>query len=107
QLGTVGLESDTAVSAAQDEIAQRTGWAVETMARHTPWQSRCLVQALSAWWMLSRRGVRGTVYFGVAAAETGAAFNAHAWLRCGSRIVTGGPNHESFRVLSYFSKGRS
>jgi hypothetical protein len=107
RLGTLGLESSAIVSPSYEEIAQQIGWAITTMARYVPWESKCLAQAISAWWMLNRRGVIGTVYFGVAPPDSGKQFNAHAWLRCGSCIVTGGPIHEKFHVLSYFTKGTS
>ena len=102
-LGRKGAESSTAVPSVHDETARTVGWAVETMARHVPWESRCLVQALAAWWMLGRRGVPGTVYFGMAH-NPEKPFNAHAWLRCGEHIVTGGKGHERFQVLTSFAR---
>lgn len=101
--GCLGAESGNTVSSLHDAAARQVGWAVETMARQVPWESRCLAQAISAWWMLSRRGIAGTVYFGVVH-DPGKRFGAHAWLRCGSRIVTGGPVHEQFRVLTSFAR---
>ncbi len=106
RLGRVGVESSVSIPTSHESIAEQVGWAVETMARHLPWQSRCLGQALSAWWMLGRRGVVGTVYFGVAR-NPDKPFDAHAWLRCGSRIVTGGNGHEQFQVISCFSHSKS
>lgn len=103
RLGQAGEESADTISPSLDSIAERVGWAVETMARHLPWDSRCLAQAIAAWWMLARRGIHGTVYFGVAR-NPDKQFDAHAWLRCGMRIVTGGNGHEQFRVISCFSR---
>lgn len=103
RLGRVGEESSASITSSHDSIAEQVGWAVETMARHLPWMSRCLVQTLAAWWMLERRGVTGTVYFGVAP-NPDKPFDAHAWLRCGSRMVTGGKGHELFRVISCFTR---
>jgi len=103
RLGRAGEESADTIPPALDNIAEQVGWAAETMARHLPWQSSCLAQALSAWWMLGRRGIVGTVYFGVAR-NPDKPFDAHAWLRCGMRIVTGGNGHEQFRVISCFSR---
>jgi hypothetical protein len=102
-LGQSGKESAAAIPSSHDGLAEQIGWAVETMSRHVPWNSRCLAQALSAWWMLGRRGVAGTVYFGVAR-NPDKPFDAHAWLRCGGRIVTGGNGHEQFKVISCFSR---
>ncbi len=103
RLGQAGEESADAIPPALDSIAGRVGWAVETMARHLPWDSRCLAQAIAAWWMLARRGIHGTVYFGVAR-NPDKPFDAHAWLRCGSRIVTGGHGLGQFQVISCFSR---
>lgn len=102
-LGCLGIESSTSVSSFHDAMAKQVGWAIETMSRHLPWQCRCLAQALAAWWMLNRRGITGTIYFGVANAPA-KPFSAHAWMRCGSRVVTGGNNRERFRVLACFAR---
>jgi hypothetical protein len=102
-LGRTGGESGTSVSSIHDIAARRIGWAVETMSRHVPWESRCLAQALAAWWMLGRRGIPGTVYFGIAH-NPEKPFNAHAWLRCGELLVTGGKGHERFRVMTSFAR---
>jgi len=101
--GSAGAESRASVSTIHAATARQVGWAVENMSRHTPWQSRCLAQAIAAWWMLARRGIGCTVYFGVAPAST-KQLNAHAWLRCGSVIVTGGVGHEKFKVITCFTR---
>lgn len=103
-LGRTASTADMNLSPGADTEAEQVGWGVETMARHVPWKCSCLVQALAAFWMLSRRGIVGTVHFGVAPAA-GKKFNAHAWLRCGSRIITGGNNLDQFKVLTSFSSG--
>ncbi len=101
-LGRPGGEDSPNPPPAEEEIARQVGWAVEKAARHLPWESRCLAQALAGWWMLGRRRIGGVLYFGVAR-EEGKAFCAHAWLRCGTRIVTGGEGHEKFRVIATFA----
>ena len=103
RLGRAGEESAATIPPGHDRIAEQVGWAVETMARHLPGENRCLAQALSAWRMLGRRGIAGTVYFGVTR-NPDKPFDAHAWLRCGHRIVTGGGGQEKFRVISCFSR---
>ncbi len=57
---------DTGETAGDDPVRQRVGWAVQVAGRHTPWQSKCLVQAIAARLMLGRRGVAGTIYLGLA-----------------------------------------
>ena len=63
--------------------------AVECAAKRTPWESACLVRALTAKKLLNRRGLPCTLYMGVARDDSGAMI-AHAWLRCGTVPVTGG-----------------
>lgn len=103
RLGQAGEESPPDISPRHEELAGQIGHAVETVARRTPWESRCLAQALAAWRMLHRRDIAGTIYFGVAP-NPDKPFDAHAWLRCGTRIVTGGKGHENFRVISCFAQ---
>ncbi|WP_218576502.1 lasso peptide biosynthesis B2 protein [Desulfobacter latus] len=76
-------------------------WAVRTAARFTPWESKCLAQAMSARIMLKRRGYPTTLYLGLAK-KADNELSAHAWLRCGSRILTGGLGHGRFTVISTF-----
>jgi hypothetical protein len=51
--------------------------------------------------MLNRRHIDSTLYLGVAK-EKGSLI-AHAWLRCGSRYVTGKEGVEKFTVVSTFA----
>lgn len=79
------------------------GWAVQAAAARTPWESACLVQALTGMIMLTRRGSNATLYLGVAKDENGTeTMTAHAWLRCGKVILTGTGGVERFSVISSF-----
>jgi hypothetical protein len=104
-LGTAGAESPATATVEEIGMAKEVGWAVTAVARRVPWDGRCLAQALAATWMLRRRGLEGTVSFGACPGEpTG--FRAHAWLRLGSCIVTGGPSVEGFKVFTTFARRR-
>ena len=105
-LGTAGTE--TPASAADHEIlmAQEIGWAVSAVARRVLWDGRCLGQALAATGMLRRRGLEGTVSFGAGRDES-AEFTAHAWLRLGPLMVTGGPGQEQFKTFTTFARRRA
>jgi len=85
--------------AAHRELVPRVGWAVAAAARHVPWQAVCLPQAMAAKAMLRRRGVDSTLYLGVVRDRE---MMAHAWLRVGGRIVTGGPGVDRYTVVSTF-----
>jgi hypothetical protein len=102
-LGTPGAESPVMAPADEIRMAQEVSWAVGVLARRVPWDGRCLAQALAAMGMLRRRGLEGTVSFGVCQGES-AGFDAHAWLRLGSCVVTGGPDHQRFKVITTFAR---
>jgi hypothetical protein len=104
-LGTPGTESSATATAEEMSTAQEVSWAVGVMARRVPWDGRCLAQALAAMGMLRRRGLEGTVCFGASQSES-AGFDAHAWLRLGSCVVTGGPGHERFKAFTTFARRR-
>jgi hypothetical protein len=105
RLGRAGAESPEAVPAAQEDTARRIGWAVTAMARYVPWDSRCLAQAIAGQRMLARRGLDCTLYLGVGEDPLRPGDKAfHAWLRCGTRFVTGGDGRLRFQVLASFAR---
>jgi len=87
----------------QRQSAMAVGMAIMRAAAHTPWESACLVQALTAQRMLQKRGIPGVFYLGAMKdREKDSEMKAHAWSQCGDRIITGGKGHEAFAVLSVF-----
>lgn len=84
-------------------LGPRVGWAVSAAARHSPWTSGCVAQALTAHRMLARRGVPSTLYVGVARPE-GEDVVAHAWVQCGQDVVVGGrSSRQRFTVVGTFT----
>jgi hypothetical protein len=75
--------------------------AVVRAARNLPWECKCLVQAMAGKAMLRLRGVSSTLYLGLAKGEN-EQLCAHAWLRCGNIILTGGRVNGQFTVVSFF-----
>ncbi len=109
-LGAPGTESAIEATPAETRIAKEIGWAVGLLGRRVPWDGRCLAEALAATWMLRRRGLEGTVSFGArpgTGTGPGTVFDAHAWLRVGSSVVTGGAGHRSFKVFTTFARRRT
>jgi hypothetical protein len=102
-MGTPGTETPATATAADTKLAKEIGWAVAVLARRVPWDGRCLAQALAGTGMLRHRGLEGTVSFGVCRGEI-AEIGAHAWLRFGSIMVTGGPGHERFNTFTTFAR---
>lgn len=85
-----------AVSANTD--AAKISWAVETAARIVPTAKNCLVRAIAGREMLARRGVSSQISLGVAK-NSPDILSAHAWLECGSMIVTGEGEHRSYAAM--------
>ena len=91
----------------QQREVQQIGWAIRALARHFPWDAKCLAQAVAGKWMLRRRGMPSTLYLGVERVHDGDKWlEAHAWLRCGTAFVTGARQHERFQVLAAFTEDR-
>lgn len=95
-------ESTEQVSAIEKAKIRKIGWAVLIVSTHTPWESKCLVKALTAQIMLARRKINSTLYLGVAKDEEKKLI-AHAWLRSGMDIVTGDDVRLMFTVVAKFA----
>ena len=79
-------------------IVVRVRWAVEAAVRHSAVRFVCFPQTLAGYVMLRRRGVRGTMVYGVARSTTGKLI-AHTWLMLGERCVLGGAASEEFTAV--------
>ncbi|MCG1024345.1 MAG: lasso peptide biosynthesis B2 protein [Dehalobacter sp.] len=83
--------------------ALKIGRAVSLVSRYTPWESKCLVQAVTALFYLRIFGIPYTLYLGLDKGETNQLL-AHAWLRCGELIITGNNEKDRFKVVAQFAK---
>ena len=101
-LGKHMVESPGTGVPACEEHLKRISWAIVATSRHLPWKCKCLVQAIAGKKMLQQRGIASTLYLGVAR-ERESALTAHAWLRSGSRILTGARGRNRFTVVSTFA----
>lgn len=105
-LGRHMAESAPAVDTATEHCALRLGWAVRTMSCLTPWNSNCLAQAMAVTRMLQRRGMVSTLYLGLRQ-DDAHELQAHAWVRCGSVVLTGGRRSpQLYTVVATFAEGR-
>ena len=84
------------------ESTVRIGWAVRAAACRTPWESRCLVQALACAVMLRRRKIPSTIYLGLAR-DDGRDLTAHAWLKSDGCVLTGEGERCRFTTVAAFS----
>ena len=98
KIGTLGYETPV-------EASPRNAWLVhelmESMFRKIKWKDSCLIRALTAKKLLNRMGEKCTLYMGVRKAA-GKPMEAHAWLRCGKLIVTGGEIKDAYTVTAIF-----
>ena len=99
KIGTLGLETP-------EEASPRNAWLVhelmEAMLRRIKWKDSCLIRALTAKRILNSMGEKCTLYMGVSQIE-GQAMTAHAWLRCGKCIITGGESMSHYPVTATFA----
>jgi hypothetical protein len=84
-------------------LAHRVGWAVRLGARTNPGRTVCFPQGIAAQLMLARRGVAGTLYYGVAKSGDGA-LEAHVWVRAGALPVVGCGAAPRFTLLTTFPR---
>ncbi len=92
----------------QQPVVSAVARSIYRAAAHTPWESVCLPQALTAHRMLARRRVQGRFYLGLRKNAKGAEpLEAHAWSQAGNIVVTGGRGVENFTVVSVFTWGQS
>lgn len=79
---------------------KRIAWSVNIVSKYVPWESKCFVQALTAQRLLKRRKIDNTLYLGLNTHSN--KMEAHAWLRCGQILVTGGNNKNGFTQVAKF-----
>lgn len=83
--------------------AWRIGRLAELVAKYTPWQSKCLVQAIMVRTLLGWYDIPYIMYFGVQlTGQQDEPMKAHAWVKVGSRIVSGASGHKQFAIVSSY-----
>ena len=97
--GVCGEESPEEASEENYRYAKLVSAQVGRSARKTPWESKCLVRALTAQKLLKRKGIASTMYLGVKTEDN--KMVAHAWLRVGKLYVTGGNGKDYAMVDKY------
>lgn len=102
-LGIPKKESSFEISEEGLEIAKQVRRLVLQVCYHTPWESKCLVQAILSAHLLKRKGMESTLYLGVSKNVEGD-MQAHAWLRVGETIIMGGEIKNDFIEVARFYK---
>lgn len=102
-LGMWQAETLKTIPEQQRRTASKISWAVLTGARYVPLRLVCLPQAMAAGTMLARRGVASTLYLGVRLDKVDA-LTAHAWLRAGTKWVTGNDARRGQTTVGWFAR---
>ncbi len=71
-------------------------------SHYSPWRTKCFEQAIAAKIMFKKRSIKSTLYLGVFK-DVSNVIRAHAWLKIGNIVITGGPGIERYTVISSFS----
>lgn len=100
--GTQGEESAKTDTVENYRQAVRIAREVVRIADKTPWESKCLVRALTTQRLVHRKGIETTLYLGVGKDENGKMI-AHAWIRCGEIYLTGGDGSQ-YSTVAVFRK---
>jgi len=99
--GYLGERQSSAGTSSDRHYVHQVRWAIATVSRHAPWESKCLAQAIAAKILLRRRRLPNTLYLGVA--KTGPDnMIAHAWLLSEDDMVTGGDSNTGYTVVARF-----
>lgn len=77
------------------------GRIVSSVARYLPFRAKCFECGLAAQWMLRRRGIASTLFYG-AALETDGKLAAHVWVRASDLDVVGCANAADYALLARF-----
>lgn len=100
----------TVVQAPQQAVANNIGLISSKVAKYTPWESACLVQAMMAISLLRYYKIPYVLYLGVTKASSDAAdsenvnslLRAHAWLTVGDRVITGRHGYKAYTIVATF-----
>jgi len=91
------------VSESQRLLAWRIGRITELVARYTPWESKCLVQAIMAKTLLNFYHIPYVIHLGAKMTkDPKEPMKAHAWVKVGAWIITGREGHRAFGIVSSF-----
>lgn len=107
-MGKVNVESSLKLDESDYDLRyvindlKRFKWVIQAVSKRTPWESKCLVQALTAQYLTNKKGITSTLYLGVKR-DSDNNLIAHSWIRCGDFYITGG-NGEGYAITAKFTK---
>ncbi len=101
-LGKPGeTDSNAEYSLKQRKNISFIAYKVSRISVNVPWESKCLVQAMTAQKLLRFYKIPSTLYLGVGRDSKDNSIIAHAWVRCGDIYVCGG-NGKEYAIVAKF-----
>lgn len=107
RLGPIGTAPDqpsSPLAPKQQKQARDIGRMVGRLARRMPFQAVCLPQAMTARWILERRGIPARIEIGSRQGQSAEGLAFHAWLVAGDEVVTGREEHDSYTSFAARSR---
>lgn len=104
KVGDLTVDGDAPVPDGRDgdaAIAREIAWAITVVPHVLRQQHKCLVEALGAARLLTRRSVPWVLKVGIAHGQA-VPLAAHAWLIAGGRVVTGWAEARGFTQLMVY-----
>jgi hypothetical protein len=93
----------TLVTSEQQLTAWRMGRMADQVSCYTPWESKCLVQALMVRTLLGYYRIPYVMHLGATLTDdSNEPMKAHAWVRVGRWVVSGGDGHQAFGIVGSF-----
>lgn len=102
RIGSQGVESPSDISEENRIIAGSVAKSIRRTTRYSPWRVTCFAKGIAAKYLLKRKGIASTLYLGIAKDGVNK-LTAHAWLRCGSVIITGKEEMNRFTTITFFT----
>lgn len=102
KIGVLGVESIPEIPEENRIIVQQVSKSIQRTVKYSPWKTSCFAKGISAKNILKSKGIKSTLYLGVGKDGLNK-ITAHAWLRCGTVIVTGKEEMHRFTVVAFFT----
>ena len=101
-IGTRYHQAQLSVLATQQKQLQasRIGQIIHLAGKYTPWECKCLAQAIITSAFLKYYKIPYIVHLGVT--KGAKEMKAHAWLHVSQQVITGRQGHQAFTIVSTF-----
>ncbi|MGE0090833.1 MAG: lasso peptide biosynthesis B2 protein [Bacteroidales bacterium] len=101
-LGEFKKEDLTELESTQIEIVQQFKKNLRRWKRYLPWRIKCFEEAITAKKVLEKYKIKTTLYLGVDKNDK-KELTAHAWIKAGSKMITGEKGYERYVVVGFYS----